>query len=319
MAEYIPSRMISHVLTAYAVQASVQFVCNEFLKRFIKLDKLPIMFYDWQQGFAEQLKQALAKIPQQDRNRPWFTILYNYGAAKPNPIQPRPIPDVFRQLGYLENGDPIATELECRFSQVPVVCDIITNDSNYADSLAQHRMLRQSYWESFEYQDVLYPTWKPRMNAYYGMYMLSNIPNGCFYQCSKAGVTGRTEPKWPVMIGQTIKDGDAIWDCVSPKMAKASVSHHTLPELTTATTYDSGIRYQIRFGYGLNYVALEDLNNIVSGLITLENYVYSQYDLRDLCLVSWEDGKPLPMPEELPDKHPGIDTSTNDTSGYDVI
>ncbi len=39
--------------------------------------------------------------------------------------------------------------------------------------------------------------------------------NGFRYICTVAGVSGTTEPEWPVVIGDTVDDGTVTWECRS--------------------------------------------------------------------------------------------------------
>lgn len=38
--------------------------------------------------------------------------------------------------------------------------------------------------------------------------------NGLVYYASTAGTTGAIEPTWPLMIGETVTDGTAVWTCI---------------------------------------------------------------------------------------------------------
>ncbi len=39
------------------------------------------------------------------------------------------------------------------------------------------------------------------------------VRNGFYYTCTTGGAGGAVEPVWPVVVGQTVNDGAAVWTC----------------------------------------------------------------------------------------------------------
>lgn len=39
---------------------------------------------------------------------------------------------------------------------------------------------------------------------------------GFQYRATTAGRTSKSEPRWPVIVGQTVKDGSVVWTCEQP-------------------------------------------------------------------------------------------------------
>jgi hypothetical protein len=38
-------------------------------------------------------------------------------------------------------------------------------------------------------------------------------PTGYSYECTTAGTSGATEPRWPLVLGSTVTDGSCVWTC----------------------------------------------------------------------------------------------------------
>ncbi len=40
-------------------------------------------------------------------------------------------------------------------------------------------------------------------------------PSGLFFRCSTAGTSASSEPGWPNMVGDTVRDGTCVWTAIS--------------------------------------------------------------------------------------------------------
>lgn len=54
-------------------------------------------------------------------------------------------------------------------------------------------------------------------------YCLPSCSNGYIYICTVHGTTGTTEPTWPTVIGNTVVDGTATWQCHATEDASAAL------------------------------------------------------------------------------------------------
>lgn len=69
--------------------------------------------------------------------------------------------------------------------------------------------------------------WAPG-REFSGTYRVRPIsPTGFEYEATTGGQTGRKEPIWPLVIGQTVTDGSVVWTCraVSTASLSATVSN----------------------------------------------------------------------------------------------
>lgn len=259
--------------TAYAIKAAITQISNELSSRYNPLKGMPIMYYDWEQGFTKQFKQEFAKIPTQDREAPWFCVVYSYGESMPCEVQTRDMVEAFREL-YSDDRGKIYAQLRTRLLQTVVIFSILTNDSNYADSLCNNRVICQSYHISLRYQDVLFPSWQASIEYPSTFKIISTIPNGFMYKATNTGISGMFEPTWPKEEGAIVKDGNIIWECIPGEIAKASISNLTYPRLVVPNVYDEGIRYRVDTGFKLNFIGIDDLNIDLHTIQFIDNRLY---------------------------------------------
>jgi len=58
-------------------------------------------------------------------------------------------------------------------------------------------------------------TWKPVTPYGAYQYVRPTTPNGYQYACIDGGRTAGDEPAWPTSVGDTVNDGDIVWQCVA--------------------------------------------------------------------------------------------------------
>jgi prepilin-type N-terminal cleavage/methylation domain-containing protein len=59
-----------------------------------------------------------------------------------------------------------------------------------------------------------YPSWQASNLYAYNAIIHPLVDNGCMYQCATSGLSGTTEPTWPITVGtQGIDDGSVTWTC----------------------------------------------------------------------------------------------------------
>jgi hypothetical protein len=71
--------------------------------------------------------------------------------------------------------------------------------------------------------DLTTATWMASSTYASGAAIVPTTPNGYEYQCTKAGVTGTTEPVFPTAIGATVTDGAAVWTCTGTTVPQLQV------------------------------------------------------------------------------------------------
>ena len=263
----------SNLIVSYAVESSVRFISDELSSRFKPLYKFPVMYYDWDQGYSDLFKQEFAKVPTEYREHPWTTTAYTYGQAKPNNIQPRALLENYIPL-YSQEGVTAALNVYTRLMNVDVLCTVLTNDGNYANSIALNRTIAQSYWNNIEYQDVFYPQRKPKTEYPQNFTVIPFKPNGYCYIALKGGTTSNCMFDWPTKIGDTIVDGEVTWQCTESRKAKLNINNFTFPQLKAPNVYTDGVRYTVEFAYNVCFVGLEDVSYQLSTIKGFDNHLY---------------------------------------------
>lgn len=264
----------SKLLISYYVKNSVKNIAETLSKRFNSLYNMPIMYYDWSSGFSEVFKQNFAKIPQNFREKPWFTLAYSYGSPKHNSIQPRALLDNYIPI-YSNNGVTVAVNALTRLVTVSILCTALTNDGNYADSIALSRTISQSYWKNITCPDIFYPQWKPQTEYPKNFIVIPKVPNGYVYISQNEGVSSDIQLNWPTNYNDTVLDGNITWLCAKPRESKMEMHDFTLPDIKSPNVYTDGIRYGVEFSYALTFVGLEDAEYQLSTLKGFDNHLYS--------------------------------------------
>lgn len=263
----------SNLIVSHAVESSVKTISEELSARFQPLYKFPVMYYDWEQGYSKQFEQYFAKVPTEYREHPWTTTVYTYGQSKPNPIQSRALLENYIPL-YSSDGVSAGLNVYTRLMFIDVLCTVLTNDGNYANSIALNRTLSQSYWKNIEYSDVFYPQWKPNTEYPKNFTIIPVVPNGYTYIANNSGKSGIKPITFPTTIGETFIDGDITWVCADSRKAKLEINNFTYPSLKAPNVYTEGIRYSVEFAYSINFVGMEDSSYQLSTIKGFDNHLY---------------------------------------------
>lgn len=267
----------SKLLVSHAVESSVRAISDSLSSKFNPLQGFPIMYYDWNSsgtGYSNVFKQSFAKVPLEFRSKPWFTISYSYGNVIPCKYQPRPLLENYIPL-YDNHGVKVGLNAVTRLVTVDILCDILTNDGNYANTLALNRTLKQSYWGNLEYSDVFYPQWRPNTTYPEGFIIIPIVPNGYIYIAENEGTTDKKYPKtWPTEVDGTFTDGTITWKCSRARYSKLEMHDFTIPRVTNPNVYEEGIRYQIEFAYAITFAGLEDAEYSIGVIKGFDNHIY---------------------------------------------
>ena len=65
---------------------------------------------------------------------------------------------------------------------------------------------------------------KASHDAASGTWIQPTTPNGYYYFCSVAGITGSSEPTWPTTPGATVVDGAATWTTIRAHIITTTVA-----------------------------------------------------------------------------------------------
>jgi len=97
--------------------------------------------------------------------------------------------------------------------------------------------------------------------------------NNFYYQVTRAGTTGATEPTWPTTVDATIDDGTVEWTCKSPSL-RASIwplkSNEQIESMQNQLTvthririrYLSGVKPSFRIKFGTRYFNITSMVNL---------------------------------------------------------
>ena len=72
------------------------------------------------------------------------------------------------------------------------------------------------------------------------------ISNGYIYQCLTSGTSGSSAPAWPIVQGQTVTDGTAVWTCMGESITQWSSAAVTWSNSTITARY--GVIYDAQTG-----------------------------------------------------------------------
>jgi len=110
-------------------------------------------------------------------------------------------------LGADQVGDIVIDIWKCPIGDFPpLVADTIT-------ASAKPTLTNQ---QGIYAQGLIGGTWKATRDYVVNNYVQPVTPNGDFsYRCTTAGTSGESEPTWPVVAGQTVNDGTAVWTAVA--------------------------------------------------------------------------------------------------------
>lgn len=64
----------------------------------------------------------------------------------------------------------------------------------------------------FNFTRALETLWRPGYEYGLGEYVRPLTPNGFEYTVSNAGQSDNIEPKWPIVIDDSVVDGSVVWD-----------------------------------------------------------------------------------------------------------
>lgn len=98
-------------------------------------------------------------------------------------------------------------------SGLPEVSGVIANRSFYrqAESDVKTKILPRRTIQIFDDPVI----WQSGYSKFAGNLVRPSVSSNCYYRCIVAGVTGTTEPFWPIIENDTVVDGTVVWQCVS--------------------------------------------------------------------------------------------------------
>lgn len=265
-----------HSCTSMAVKAVVTEIKRRLSSRFSALEGFPDLFYDFEKGLSDQFKQYYAKVPERNRTNDWYVLAYSYDSSEASDVQPRRgfvhyrqvMPHLFRQL-------------DMRFTNLPVVFSIVTNNSKMLNSI-NNFMLNNLDWSfTIKFKDLLWPTWLPNRQYPLGWFLRPTMPNGYIYMCTTAGLSGFTEPVWETNVMQSQRDNQVVWQCLNADeldvLARDFVKNSTIIQ----NPIENGIMYQLDFGYTLHYLDLIDngkmMGDVTEAIVSITNWPNSPY------------------------------------------
>ena len=98
----------------------------------------------------------------------------------------------------------------------------------------------------------------------------ATTPTGFFYVSRSRGITGATEPVWPTEVGDTVTDGDIIWECLSINPGWVA----TKKSRGAGFTWDSEYMQRLMFGTVPRVYRNEDAKSTQTKLDTQKDSDY---------------------------------------------
>lgn len=263
--------MQEHSSTSMAVKAVIKEIKSRLAERFDFLEGVPNFFYDFDKGLSDQFKQYYAKIPANKKEGSWICLSYSYESYEDSDVQPRNGMSYWRPV-----TKDIKRRINLNCAKLPLLCSILCNDSKTFNALHTFMQINFDWSFTTEYEDLLWPEWTPDHEVPLGWYIRPTTPNGKLYMCSKQGHTSLAEPAWTTNIDDTIVDGTCEWQCIQPSKLHVKAGDFVMSHSSIRNPIDTGIAYQLDFGFTLHYVDYDDdgellgvINNATLDLLNL--------------------------------------------------
>lgn len=155
-------------------------------------------------------------------------------------------------------------------------------------------------------------SWQAKTAYAAGQYILNSAGNlQCAISITGSGLSGASEPAWPVALGQPIVDGDVTWSCAGPSQAGLFYCNQNN-------------RLQLR-SVRTGSAPVEDYNTAVAMVetapMTLDQYGnYARWDASSGLVMAGGSGpSDAPPPNEIPIYAPGQPDVTDLAMGYDGV
>jgi hypothetical protein len=251
-----------HACASMAVKAVVTEVKKKLATRFNTLPNIPDFFYDMEKGLTDQFKQYYAEIPEEQRANDWIALAYSYDSVNQSTIQPR---NGFQFPRPVTNT--IKRYIEFQYVELPLLFSVLTNNSKLFNAINSFLLIKTNYSFSCKFQDLLWPEWLPGEQYPLGWYIRPKEPNNYLYMCSKAGLSGETEPIWSTVKDNVQDDNEAQWTCIEPELWTVKAGNFVKNDTAIQNPIENGIMYQLDFGYTLHFTELDDAGELV-GTVT---------------------------------------------------
>lgn len=114
-----------------------------------------------------------------------------------------------------------------------------------------------------------------------GTIVIPMTETGYYYKCTVSGISASTEPDWPLVVGDSIINGDLTWECVGQYGGFPSPHIPTpvyldgyifLPEADSQDIYNSDVNHPHSWG-ALSFITAENFSDPLVGLARQNNYV----------------------------------------------
>lgn len=191
-------------------------ILNKLNENLSNFNFLFAAFYDIERGFEPYFKRRLAQVPMEQRGKDWISIMWSR--------DPQTQSWNNRQYTVTLNSSSLYAETtDVRYVYCSIVFTYISNSMSYLEKCEKNffRYIPDGF--SVYFDNTPYSEWHAKQTVKYGAIRQSRIYNGWLYKCTKAGVTGGTEPTWKT--SGTITDGTAEWTPMEPTQLKVQLDN----------------------------------------------------------------------------------------------
>jgi hypothetical protein len=234
--------------TSPAVKACVNYIDSLILPTY---NKLFSDFYSIDRSFEEQFDKYYAKIPNEDKQKPWVTLMYSYDMPKRNGILNREF--MFKRLIGQVNR-----QFTARNVSNSVLFTIVTNDALTVEEITENIIHYIDWSFSTTFLDLMWPERLSRAPYLVGARIRPPKYTGLLFEAQNSGYTGVSSIQFPQTIGSTIIDGDITWKAVEADKCKVQVQDLVVSDVIEDTIDKSMTRFRIDFGGTMYYQIIRD-------------------------------------------------------------
>lgn len=186
-------------------------ILNKLNEKFNNMNFLFAEFYDFERGLDPYFKRRLSQVPMEQRGEDWISIMWSRDPQQQSHIN--------RQFQLTLNQTSLYSQTSgVRFVFCSIVFTYISNSLSYLEKCEKQFFKYVPDGFSTMFDNTPYKEWNSKQSVKVGYVRLARRYNGFAYKCTKAGITGDTEPKWTA--SGEIEDGTAIWTPFKPDQLK---------------------------------------------------------------------------------------------------